>query len=179
MKRLGVLIGIAVAIFIAGCAPIAQDQAQTELAAGRLDEAANDGTPALKRDPGNPKLKALGAEIFTRRGVQYYQQGVMLQAADDFHNAVSYQPTNAAAWDYLGMIAFQQHNWQDAINFGNKAASLDGKPDPGYVVDARKELLKVQSGGFRPYKPVKPSRYGGSANAPPPPPYNSVPGGGY
>ena len=57
------------------------------------------------------------------------------------------------AWDYMGMIASQQHDWQKAIDYGDKAASLEGKPDPAYVEDARKQLLKVQSGGFRPYLP--------------------------
>ena len=57
------------------------------------------------------------------------------------------------AWDYLGLIASQQHDWQKAIDYGNKAATLEGKPDPAYVDLARKELLKVQSGGIRPYLP--------------------------
>jgi lipoprotein NlpI len=83
--------------------------------------------------------------------VQYYQSGTMIAAADDFQRAVAYQPNYAMAWDYLGMIASQQHDWQKAINYGDKAASLDGKPDPAYVEQARKELLKVQSGGIRPY----------------------------
>lgn len=140
---------------IAACAAIDQDSAQKALDAGRLDEAANDVTAALAHDPDNPQLKHLASEIFTRRGVQYYQNGEMIAAADDFHRAIDYDPTSAMACDYLGMLAFQQHNWQEAINFGDKAAGLEGKPDPAYVQQARQELLKVQSGGFRPYKPAR------------------------
>lgn len=140
---------------IAACAAVDQGSAQTAFNAGRLDEAANDVTAALAHDPDNPQLKELASQIFTRRGVQYYQNGEMLAAADDFHRAIDYYPTSAMAYDYLGMIAFQQHNWQDAINYGDKGAGLEGKPDPGYVQEARKELLKVQSGGIRPYKPVR------------------------
>lgn len=139
---------------MAGCfAQVNQSAAQDALAAGRLDEAANDIQTALAHDPDNLQLKQLAADIFTRRGVQYYQTGTMLAAADDFHRAVNYVPTYAMAWDYLGLIASQQHDWQHAIDYGDKAASLDGKPDPEYVVDARKQLLKVQSGGIRPYLP--------------------------
>jgi Tfp pilus assembly protein PilF len=130
-----------------------QSAAQTALASGDLDRAAVNIQAALSHDPDNPTLKELGAEIFTRRGVQYYQNGEMLAAADDFHRAVGYEPNYASAWDYMGMIASQQHDWQKAIDYGDKAASLEGKPDPAYVVDARTELLKVQSGGFRPYLP--------------------------
>jgi tetratricopeptide (TPR) repeat protein len=149
------------ACLLVACAPINQGAAQTALAAGRLDEAAADIQAALARDPDNPELKHLAADIYTRRGVQYYQTGAMIAASDDFHRAVDYYPTYSAAYDYLGMIAFEQHNWQDAINYGSKAASLEGKPDPGYVKQARRELLKVQSGGFRPYVPAH-KRTGGT-----------------
>jgi tetratricopeptide (TPR) repeat protein len=142
------------AFAIAGCsAQINQSAAQNALAAGRLDEAANDVQTALAHDPDNLQLKQLAADIFTRRGVQYYQNGTMLAAADDFQRAVAYQPNYAMAWDYLGLIASQQNDWQHAIQYGSKAAGLEGKPDPAYVELARQQLLKVQSGGIRPYLP--------------------------
>ena len=157
MTKLGNLLaaGLMAFAFAACSAQINQSSAQQALAAGRLDEAANDVQAALARDPDNPQLKQLAADIFTRRGVQYYQSGTMIAAADDFQRAVAYQPNYAMAWDYLGMIASQQHDWQKAIDYGGKAASLEGKPDPAYVVLARKELLKVQSGGIRPYLPPR------------------------
>ena len=143
-----------ISLGLAGCfAQVNQSAAQSALAAGRLDEAAGNVQTALAHDPDNLQLKKLAADIFTRRGVQYYQMGAMIAAADDFHRAVGYVPTYAMAWDYLGLIASQQHDWQHAIDYGNKGASLEGKPDPAYVVDARKQLLKVESGGIRPYLP--------------------------
>ncbi|HEY6420204.1 MAG TPA: tetratricopeptide repeat protein [Candidatus Binataceae bacterium] len=137
------------------CTPLNWDRAQTELAQGRLDEAVNDVQAALSSDPDNLKLKNLAAQIFTQRGVKYYQGGQMIGASQDFLTAVSYDPTYAMAYDYLGMIAFQQHNWKDAISYGDKAAGLEGKPDPDYVETARKELRKIQSGGFPPYNPPR------------------------
>jgi tetratricopeptide (TPR) repeat protein len=155
MKKLGILLagGLLTVTFAACVAQVNQSSAQTALAAGRLDEAANDIQTALAHDPDNLQLKQLAADIFTRRGVQYYQTGTMIAAADDFQRAVAYQPTYAMAWNYLGLIASQQHNWQKAIDYGGKAAGLEGKADPAYVVQARKELLKVQAGGVRPYLP--------------------------
>jgi tetratricopeptide (TPR) repeat protein len=155
--KIQTLIALGVVCLLAGCAPINQGSAESALAQGRLDEAAADIQAAMAHDPDNLQLKQLAAQIFTRRGVQYYQKGAMIAASDDFHRAVDYYPTYAAAYDYLGMIAFQQHNWQNAISYGGKAAGLEGKPDPGYVQQARKELLKVQSGGFRPYVPPRQS----------------------
>ena len=150
------IVMVAGALAIAGCFTQAnQDAAQRALDAGQLDEAAADIQAALQRDPDNPQLKKLASDIFTRRGVQYYQTGTMIAAADDFHRAVDYSPNASQAWDYLGMIASQQHDWQNAIEYGSKAASMEGKPDPAYVVQARKELLKVQSGGIRPYIPAR------------------------
>ena len=155
MTKLGMLLAAGLlALALAGCsAQVNQSAAQDALAAGRLDEAANDIQTALAHDPDNLQLKQLAADIFTRRGVQYYQSRTMIAAADDFQRAVAYQPNYAMAWDYLGMIASQQHDWQKAIDYGNKAAGIEGKPDPAYVVDARRQLLKVQSGGIRPYLP--------------------------
>jgi len=138
---------------LAACAALNRGSAATALGQGRLDDAARYVQSALASDPDNLQLKELAARIFTQRGVKYYQDGEMIAAGDDFHRAVDYYPTYAAAYDYLGLIAFQQHNWQDAISYGNKAAGLEGKPDPGYVQTARQELLKVQSGGFKPYIP--------------------------
>lgn len=152
MNKLAILVAGGVMLFgLAGCtAAVNQDSAQKALAAGRLDDAVANIQTALEHDPDNPQLKQLAAEIYTRRGVQYYQTGTMIAAADDFHRAVNYYPTYATAWDYLGMIASQQHDWQNAINYGNKAAQLEGKPDPAYVEQARRELARVQSGGLPP-----------------------------
>ncbi len=151
----------AFAVWLAACAPISQDRAQSALAQGRLDEAVYDIQAALQHDPDNLQLKSLAAEIFTRRGVTYYQGGQMIAAANDFNAAVGYNPTYAPAYDYLGMTAFQQHDWQSAINYGTKAAGLEGKSDPGYVQMARQNLQRVRSGGF----PPPPTR--GRGGAPP------------
>ncbi len=156
MRTLGFLAAAAaLSLAMAACAPLYQDQAQSAFDAGRYDDAAYDIQAALAKDPDNLQLKELAAKIFTQRGFTSYKSGQMLAASDDFHRAVDYYPTYAPAWDYLGMIAFQQHNWQDAINFGSKAAGLEGKPDPAYVQSARDNLRKVQSGGIRPYLPAR------------------------
>ncbi len=154
MKLGSLFTAVLMAFALAGCfAQINQDAAQKALAAGRLDEAANDIQTALAHDPDNPQLKQLAADIFTRRGVQYYQMGAMIAASADFQRAVAYQPNYGMAWDYLGLLASQQNDWQHAIEYGTKAAGLEGKPDPSYVDFARKQLLKIQSGGIRPYLP--------------------------
>jgi len=155
MMKLGNLFpAFLLAFVIAGCAAqINQSAAQNALAAGRLDEAAADIQTALAHDPDNLQLKSLAADIFTRRGVQYYQQGAMIAAQADFQRAVAYQPNYAMAWDYLWLLASQQNDWQHAIEYGTRAAGLEGKPNPSYVDFARKQLLKIQSGGIRPYAP--------------------------
>ncbi len=154
MMKLGFLLpAVLLAFVLAGCAAqVNQSAAQNAMAAGRLDEAAADIQTALSHDPDNGQLKSLAADIFTRRGVQYYQQGAMIAAAADFQRAVAYQPNYAMAWDYLGLLASQQNDWQHAIEYGTRAAGLEGKPDPSYVAFARKQLLKIQSGGVRPYR---------------------------
>lgn len=145
---------ILIAFALAGCAAqINQTAAQNAYAAGRLDEAAADIQTALAHDPDNLTLKQLAAEIFTQRGLKYYQGGAMIAAQADFQRAVAYQPNYAMAWDYLGLLASQQNDWQHAIDYGTRAAGLEGKPNPSYVDFARQQLRRIQSGGVRPYLP--------------------------
>jgi tetratricopeptide (TPR) repeat protein len=152
MKLRYLLPAVLIAFALAGCAAqVNQSAAQNALAAGRLDEAAADVQTALEHDPDNLQLKSLAADIFTRRGVRYYQQGAMIAAQADFQRAVGYQPNYAMAWDYLGLLASQQNDWQHAIEYGTRAASIEGKPDPSYVAFARKQLARIKSGGVRPY----------------------------
>ncbi len=132
------------------CATYHQSSAQSELAEGRLDDAASDVQSALASNPDDLQLKQLAAQIFTQRGVKYYQNNEMIAANDDFRRAVDYDRFYGQAWDYLGLIAFQQHRWADAIDFGHKAAELQGKPDPGYVAQANTQLIKVRTGGLGP-----------------------------
>ena len=151
MKLRPLFLAILVTVTFSACsAQINQSSAQDALAAGRLDEAAADVQTALAHDPDNLQLKQLAADIFTRRGVQYYQGGAMIAASADFQRAVGYQPNYAMAWDYLGLLASQQNDWQHAIEYGTRAAGLEGKPDPSYVDFARKQLARIKSGGVRP-----------------------------
>src|SRR5215469_3434826 len=147
------LTAIVLTIALQGCAPIKQDSAQRALDEGRLDDAAHDVQAALAHDPDNLTLKNLAAQIFTQRGVKSYQSGAMIAASEDFHRAIDYFPTYAPAYDYLGMLSFQQRNWQDAIKYGSMGAGYAGQPDPSYVRDARENLRKLQSavppGGVR------------------------------
>jgi tetratricopeptide (TPR) repeat protein len=142
------LTAIALTIALQGCTPINQDSAQRALAEGRLDDAAYDIQAALGHDPDNLTLKNLAAQIFTQRGVKSYQSGAMIAASEDFHRAIDYFPTYAPAYDYLGMLSFQQHNWQNAIKYGSMGAGYAGQPDPSYVRDAREKLRKLETGGI-------------------------------
>jgi tetratricopeptide (TPR) repeat protein len=144
------LIVFVLAAMAASCAPVAQDQAQSAFAQGHYDEAANDITAALAHDPDNPVLMHLAAKIFTQRGVKEFQGGQMIAAGEDFQRAINYDPTYAMAYDYMGMLSFQQHNWQDAIKYGSAGAGYAGKPEPAYVKSARRNLRLIQSGKVAP-----------------------------
>jgi len=140
------LTAIALTTALQGCAPINQDSAQRALAEGRLDDAAYDIQAALAHDPDNLTLKNLAAQIFTQRGVKSYQSGAMIAAGEDFHRAIDYFPTYAPAYDYLGLLSYQQRNWQDAIKYGSMGAGYAGQPDPSYVRDAREHLSQLRTG---------------------------------
>ena len=138
---------ILLTVALQACAPMDQGSAQSALAEGRLDDAAYDVQAALAKDPDNLTLKNLAAQIFTQRGAKEYQGGQMIAASDDFHRAINYYPTYAQAYDYLGMLSFQQGRWEDAIRYGSLGAGYAGQPEPSYVGDARKNLRKTQGSG--------------------------------
>lgn len=141
------MLGIVLAVGIAGgCAAAHQDRAQQLYLQGRLDEADYEVSQALAHDPNNAAIQNLAAQIFTQQGLAHYQRGEMIAAANYFHRAIDYVPTYAPAYDYLGLIAFAQHNWQDAIRYGDQAAGYSGQPAPGYVEQAQTQLRKVRSG---------------------------------
>jgi tetratricopeptide (TPR) repeat protein len=152
-RSLGIAIVFATAAgaMLNGCAAVHQQTAQNAFATGNDEAAAIEIQSALADDPGNLELKHLAAQIFTQRGVKFYKQDAMIAAQADFQRAVDYEPTYAPAWDYLGLIAFAQHDWQTAIADGGKAAGYSGQADPLYVKQAEDELRKVQSGGIKPY----------------------------
>jgi len=138
---------IAMIAALGGCAPLHQDNAQQALARGNLDEAGTEIQKAAEDDPTNLRIKHLAAQIFTARGTAYYKGDQMLAAEDDFRRAVDYEPTYAAAYDYLGLIAFSKHDWQAAINYGDKFAGLSGQSTPLYVQQAREQERIVRAGG--------------------------------
>src|SRR5579862_3425920 len=113
------VMAIAMIAALDGCAPLHQDNAQQALARGNLDEAASEVQQAAADDPANLRIKHLAAQIFTARGTADYKGDQMLAAEDDFRRAVDYEPTYAAAYDYVGLIAFSKHDWQGAINYGD------------------------------------------------------------
>jgi tetratricopeptide (TPR) repeat protein len=129
------------------CAPVHQSNAQQGLALGHLDEAAEEIQKAQADDPSNLEIKHLAAEIFTQRGTSYYKNNEMLAAEDDFRRAVDYEPTYAAAYDYLGLIAFSKHDWRGAIGYGDRYAGLSGQGTPLYVQQAKEQQRIVNAGG--------------------------------
>lgn len=147
MKWIWRAVATAMIVALYACAPLHQANAQQALAQGRLDEAGEEIQKALADDPSNLQLKHLAAEIFTRRGTTYYKNNEMLAAEDDFRRAVDYEPTYAAAYDYLGLIAFSKHDWQSAISYGEKYAGLTGESVPLYVQQAREQERIVRAGG--------------------------------
>jgi tetratricopeptide (TPR) repeat protein len=144
------LIAIVLAVTLPACAPVHQDSAQSALADGRLDDAAYQVQAALEHDPDNMTLKNLAAQIYTRRGAKEFQNGQMIAASEDFHRAIDYVPTYAQAYDYLGMLSFQQHNWADAIKYGSMGAGYSGEAEPAYVQSARQNQKNVDA-GYRPF----------------------------
>src|SRR5438105_11298205 len=139
-RILPALVGILSMAAFAACAPLHQQNAENAFQQGHLDEAVSEVQAGVNDDPGNLQLKHLAARIYTQRGKKFYDQNEMITAQYDFQRATDLEPTYGPAWDYLGLVAFAEHDWQNAINYGSKAASLSGEPTPAYVSQAEQQL---------------------------------------
>lgn len=141
----GAIAGMSV-VLAYGCAATHQDRAHSFYMQGRLDEADYEIQQALADDPDNPTIASLAAQIFTQEGVAKYKSGQFVAAGTYFHRAIDYFPTYGPAYDYLGLIAFAEHNWKDAIRYGSEGAAYSGQPVPDYVAQAKTEQHKVDTG---------------------------------
>ncbi|HXZ88620.1 MAG TPA: hypothetical protein VEF07_08605 [Candidatus Binataceae bacterium] len=143
----GVIAGISAAVAY-GCAATHQDRAHSFYMEGRLAEADYEIQQALSDDPDDPTIANLAAQIFTQEGVAKYKSGDLAAAGTYFHRAIDYFPTYGPAYDYLGLIAFAEHNWKDAIRYGSEGAAYSSQPVPGYVAQAKMEQHKVDTGNL-------------------------------
>ncbi len=147
LARIGAIAGLSV-VLLSSCAATHQDRAQEFYRQGRFDEAGYEIEQASADDPDDPTIANLAAQIFTQQGVAKYKIGDYFGAGNYFHRAIDYSPTYGPAYDYLGLIGFAEHNWRDAIRFGNQGAAYSGQPVPGYVALAATEQHKVETGNL-------------------------------
>lgn len=136
------------AALLSSCAASHQDRAHSLYTQGQYEKADYEIEQALSDDPDDPTIAQLAAEIFTQEGVTKYKTDDYFGAGLYFHRAIDYSPTYGPAYDYLGLIAFAEHNWKDAIHYGNEGAAYSGKPIPGYVEQAQVQQRKVDSGNL-------------------------------
>ncbi len=129
----------ALAALIAGCASH-ENLARSALQESRLNDAADEVQLAVAQNPDSPEVKTLAAAVYTNRGAKFYYSHQISAARGDLERAVGYDPNYSAAWDYLGLVAFSEHNWKDAIADGARAGSLAGRPPAAYVGAARTQL---------------------------------------
>jgi tetratricopeptide (TPR) repeat protein len=141
------LILICGSITAAACGPAHQDYARSALQEGRLNDAASQVQLALARHPDDPQVRSLAAQIYTASGAHLFEQGKLQAAAAEFHQAIQYDPNYGAAYDYLGQIAFAQHDWPNAISYGERGAALQNHSMPVYVVRARESLQAEGNAG--------------------------------
>jgi tetratricopeptide (TPR) repeat protein len=143
----GAIAGLSVAV-AGGCASTHEDRAQSFYSQGRLEDADHEIDQALSDDPDDPTIATLAAQIFTQEGVAKYNKGDYTGAGVYFHRSIDYAPTYGPAYEYLGLIAFAEHNWRDAISYGSEGASYSGLPVPDFVGQARAEQRKVENGNM-------------------------------
>lgn len=125
--------------------------ARSHQEAGRPEQAARFWQGVLERDPEDERARwflalalqqtAFGPEAGTAfmQGLASYQAGDALAAEEAFRAAVDAQPEFAAAWGYLGRIAFQDGRYLEAAQAYGRAAALE-PDDEDYAFFAEESL---------------------------------------
>ena len=81
-----------------------------------------------------------------RKGVAYYEQQNLAQAALSFEQATTSNSAYATAWAWRGRVAFDQENYGDAATFYKKASNLEpGNSTYSYFYTEARRLQMYQA----------------------------------
>jgi len=104
---------------------------------GRPEEAIAYWQTVVERNPGDDRAQYFlqlardqarwGTDAVNafREGVSHYEQGQMEQARERFARATSHNRIYPEAWAWLGRVAFEQGNFEDARTYYRNASELD------------------------------------------------------
>jgi aminopeptidase N len=85
-------------------------------------------------DPNNKILRMsedLRVSIIARRGIEQMKEGVYAEAQQQFEAALKLDRSNSWVYYNLGLLFFEQRNWQQALD--NFEASLNGTLRPAWI----------------------------------------------
>src|SRR6266850_1269399 len=85
-------------------------------------------------DPNNKILRMsddLRVSIIARRGIEQMKEGVYAEAQQQFEAALKLDRSNSWVYYNLGLLFFEQRNWQQALD--NFQAALDGTLKPSWI----------------------------------------------
>jgi tetratricopeptide (TPR) repeat protein len=107
------------------------------LETGRPKEAIAYWQTAVDRDPTDERSQyflklaqdqskwGIDAANAFREGVELYDQGDMARASERFNRAVGRNEMYSEAWAWLGRVAFEQGNYQNAVTYYQEASTLE------------------------------------------------------
>ena len=85
-------------------------------------------------DPNNKILRMsddLRVSIIARRGIEQMKEGIYAEAQQQFEAALKLDRSNSWVYYNLGLLYFEQRNWQQALD--NLDASLNGNLKPAWI----------------------------------------------
>lgn len=103
---------------------------------GRPEQAISYWRTVVERNPGDQRAAYFlelardqaewgkDAVIAFREGVQFYEQGLLERAQERFARATSLNEDYAEAWAWLGRVAFDRGDFEDAATFYGRATRL-------------------------------------------------------
>lgn len=94
----------------------------------KLDEAILAMESAIELLPTN-------SEYYAARGLFYLQDGIREKAQEDFETALKHYPYEALAHYGRGMIAYESHNWEEALaHFTDAYRAKPDRPETLYYL---------------------------------------------
>ncbi|MDD5475298.1 MAG: tetratricopeptide repeat protein [Syntrophales bacterium] len=100
-----------------------REMAEMHLRTGIAGIESGEYTEALRELFEAKRLNPDDSRIYYNMGVSYYARGLIKDSSTAFSRAVDLKPDYSEALNYLGLIRFEEGNYQEAIRFFHKALS--------------------------------------------------------
>jgi tetratricopeptide (TPR) repeat protein/O-antigen ligase len=117
------------------------ETADTVRSRGKVDEALQLYSVALRIDPLSSEIERNIADLYFTKSVSNNDPSSLLMAEEHIKRALALDPYRAVLMNYVGKVLWRKDDYDGAITYFDRAIALDGKNYPSFYNDAANYYL--------------------------------------